>query len=130
MQRARQAKNLHWLGERGVDQLPGYIAGADVLMLPYRLDNPNTPYIGLSLKFFEYMISGKPVIVTPYTRFPADVQDLITIAEGAAAWVEALDTIVTDRDPAAAARREALARRNTYRQRINQQRALLDGTAS
>ena len=76
------------------------------------------------------MISGKPVIVTPYTRFAADVQDLITIAEGAAAWAEALDTTVTDRDPGAAARREALARRNTYRQRINQQRALLDGTAS
>ena len=129
MRRARQAKNLHWLGERRVEQLPGYIAGADVLMLPYRLDDPNTPYIGQSLKFFEYMISGKPVIVTPYTRFAADVQDLITIAEGAAAWAEALDTTVTDRDPGVAARREALARRNTYRQRINQQRALLDGTA-
>ncbi len=68
------------------------------------------------------------MIVTPYTRFGIEVQNLITVAEGGSAWVEALGTAVTNPDAGVAARREALVRRNTYQQRIDQQRALLEGT--
>ena len=127
MARAERIPNMYWLGGRRVEELPGYIAGAQALMLPYRLDDPNARFIGLALKFYEYLISGKPVCATPFTLFETEAPELITVAEGADEWVEALDRAVVETDPDIARRRQALARRNTYRQRLEQQRALLAG---
>ncbi len=125
MDQAQRTPNMHWLGGRPLEQLPGYIDGADVLMLPYRLDDENVPLIGLALKFYEYMISGKPICATPYTCFETDARDLITVAKGPDAWAKALDRCVAERGHDLAGRREALARQNTYAERIEQQRTLL-----
>jgi glycosyltransferase involved in cell wall biosynthesis len=125
MDQAQRTPNMHWLGGRRLEQLPGYIDGADVLMLPYRLDDENVPLIGLALKFYEYMISGKPICATPYTCFETDARDLITVAKGPDAWAKALDRCVAERGHDLAGRREALARQNTYAERIEQQRTLL-----
>jgi glycosyltransferase involved in cell wall biosynthesis len=123
--RAQKIPNMHWLGERRLEQLAGYIDGADVLMLPYRLDDVNASFIGLGVKFYEYMISGKPVCATPYTRFETVASDLITVANGPDAWAEALDRSLAERGRDLADRRESLARQNTYDRRIEQQRLLL-----
>jgi hypothetical protein len=127
MQQATQMPNLHWLGEREIDELVAYIAGAQVLMLPYRLDYSNAPFIGISLKFYEYLISGKPVCATPYTLFEAEAGDLVYVADGSDEWALALDRAVSEADPGSAGRRQALARRNTYHERVELQRALLAG---
>jgi len=123
--RAKEMPNMHWLGGRSVEQLPGYIEGADVLMLPYRLDEETSRASGLPLKFYEYMISGTPVCSTPFTRFETDASGLITVVSGADAWVKALDECIGEPGRSLAERREALARQNTYKQRIQQQRLLL-----
>lgn len=130
MDRAMQVENLHWLGARGIEELVGYIAGAQVLMLPYRTDFLNARFAGLSLKFYEYLISGKPLCATPYTVFETEAGDLIEVADGAEQWVQALDRAVSEADPGLARRRQALARENTYRQRLELQRALLAGRST
>ena len=125
MDRALPTPNLHWLGARDLERLPGYIDGAQVLMLPYRTDSLNARFTGLSLKHYEYLISGKPVCATPFTHFETDAADLIAIADSADTWAESLDRLLQEADPDLARRRESLARRNTYCQRLEQQRALL-----
>lgn len=126
MDKAQREPNMHWLGQRRLEQLPGYIAAADVLLLPYRLDFENASLAGLGVKFYEYMISGRPVCATPYAPFETGASDLITIASGADDWVAALDRCIAERrDDGLAKRRVALARRNTYAQRIEQQRLIL-----
>lgn len=127
LERAQRIPNIHFLGERDVERLPGYVAGAQALMLPYRLDYANAGYIGLSLKFYEYLISGRPVCATPYSYFEEEVDDLIEVAEGAGEWAKTLDRVVSLVDPGLARRREEVARQNTYRQRLELQRALLTG---
>jgi glycosyltransferase involved in cell wall biosynthesis len=125
--------NVHMLGARDVAALPGYIAQADFLMLPYRLDpRPDAPpdmrARGLALKFFEYFISGRPVLVTPYTDFELSERDLLYVEPDAESWAARIDAVLADpeREQGLAERRIALARQNTYAHRVAQQRAILE----
>ena len=59
----RVLPNVHFLGSRPRDALPGYVAGFDVCLLPNRI-NRYTRHM-FPLKFFEYLAAGKPVVMTP-----------------------------------------------------------------
>jgi glycosyltransferase involved in cell wall biosynthesis len=52
--------NIHWLGGRGYEQLPGYCKGFDVCMMPFAL-NEATEYINPT-KSLEYMATAKPIV--------------------------------------------------------------------
>jgi len=54
--------NIHYLGSKSYDELPGYIAGWDVALLPFAR-NASTRYISPT-KTPEYMAAGKPVVST------------------------------------------------------------------
>lgn len=55
--------NIHYLGMKSYDELPAYISGWDIAMLPFA-HNEATRYISPT-KTPEYLASGKPVISTP-----------------------------------------------------------------
>lgn len=57
------AKNLHYLGIKQYADLPSYLAGWDVAMLPFAL-NESTRFISPT-KTPEYLAAGLPVISTP-----------------------------------------------------------------
>lgn len=61
--------NVHVLGPRPADELPGYLGGFDVCLLPSRL-NRYTRHM-FPLKFFEYLSAGKPVVMTPLPSLEA-----------------------------------------------------------
>ena len=52
--------NVHLLGGKPLAQLPGYLKGFDVALIPYKL-NELTLNI-FPLKFFEYLAAGLPVV--------------------------------------------------------------------
>ena len=54
--------NVYFLGPRPREELPGYLAGFDVCLLPNRL-NRYTRHM-FPLKYFEYLSAGKPVVMT------------------------------------------------------------------
>jgi len=58
-----QAVNLHYLGGKDYQELPAYLAGWDVALLPFAL-NPATRFISPT-KTPEYLAAGKPVVSTP-----------------------------------------------------------------
>jgi UDP-galactopyranose mutase len=58
-----QYDNVHYLGGKDYKELPSYIAGWDVAMIPFAL-NESTKYISPT-KTPEYLAAGKPVISTP-----------------------------------------------------------------
>lgn len=83
--------NLHWLGPRRYEELPAYIAGWDVAMLPFAL-NESTRFISPT-KTLEYLAAGKPVVstsvrdvVTPYGR-----DGLAWIADSPVEFEQAID---------------------------------------
>ena len=54
--------NIHYLGPKRYDELPAYIAGWDITMIPFVL-NDTTRFISPT-KTSEYLAAGKPVIST------------------------------------------------------------------
>ncbi len=66
-----QRPNIHWLGQKSYQDLPAYLAGWDVAIMPFAL-NEATRFISPT-KTLEYLAAGKPVVstairdvVTPY----------------------------------------------------------------
>jgi UDP-galactopyranose mutase len=55
--------NVHYLGGKSYDELPSYIAGWDIAMIPFAM-NESTRFISPT-KTPEYLAAGKPVISTP-----------------------------------------------------------------
>lgn len=119
----RGLPNVHFMGERDTDALPGYMEGASVLMLPY-LPTENMKSAGLSLKFFEYLISGKPILTAPYTKMQVP-NNLYYMADGPSAWAAALDRLENGDDVFSRKRRIEAARENSYNARLAAQREIL-----
>jgi UDP-galactopyranose mutase len=58
-----QRPNIHYLGPKTYDQLPAYLAGWDVALMPFAM-NESTQFISPT-KTPEYLAGGKPVVSTP-----------------------------------------------------------------
>jgi glycosyltransferase involved in cell wall biosynthesis len=55
--------NIHYLGSKDYRELPSYVAGWDVALLPFAM-NESTRFISPT-KTPEYLAAGKPVVSTP-----------------------------------------------------------------
>ena len=55
--------NIHYLGGKTYDQLPCYLSGWDVALMPFAM-NESTQFISPT-KTPEYLAGGKPVVTTP-----------------------------------------------------------------
>ena len=55
-------ENIHYLGGKDYDELPDYIAGWDVAMMPFAI-NESTKFISPT-KTPEYLAAGRPVVST------------------------------------------------------------------
>jgi UDP-galactopyranose mutase len=55
--------NIHYLGSKTYDQLPSYLSGWDVALMPFAM-NESTQFISPT-KTPEYLAGGKPVVSTP-----------------------------------------------------------------
>src|SRR5437868_9833599 len=55
--------NIHYLGPKNYDQLPSYLSGWDVALMPFAM-NESTQFISPT-KTPEYLAGGKPVVSTP-----------------------------------------------------------------
>jgi UDP-galactopyranose mutase len=55
-------RNIHFIGMRDYKELPGYLAGWDIAMMPFEL-NEATKYISPT-KTPEFLAAGKPVVST------------------------------------------------------------------
>jgi UDP-galactopyranose mutase len=55
--------NIHYLGGKKYEQLPSYLSGWDVALMPFAM-NESTQFISPT-KTPEYLAGGKPVVSTP-----------------------------------------------------------------
>lgn len=56
-------QNIHYLGQKSYQELPAYLSGWDIALIPFLL-NESTRFISPT-KTPEYMSAGRPVISTP-----------------------------------------------------------------
>lgn len=83
--------NIHYLGPKTYQQLPAYIAGWDVALLPFA-HNEATRFISPT-KTPEYMAAGKPVVSTSICDVvkPYGQRGLVRIADDVTAFVAACE---------------------------------------
>ncbi len=83
--------NIHYLGMKAYKELPAYLAGWDVALLPFAL-NESTRFISPT-KTPEYLAGGKPVVSTPITDVvrPYGERGLIRVAATPAEFVSAIE---------------------------------------
>jgi UDP-galactopyranose mutase len=83
--------NIHYLGGKDYNQLPNYLAGWDVALLPFAI-NESTRFISPT-KTPEYLAAGKPVVSTPIHDVvrPYGETKLVRIAQTGAEFVEAIE---------------------------------------
>lgn len=84
-------ENIHYLGGKKYDELPSYLAGWDVAIMPFAL-NESTRFISPT-KTPEYLAAGKPVVSTPIRDVvrPYGENGLTYIAGNAEEFVAAID---------------------------------------
>jgi len=84
-----QLDNIHYTGARNYGQLPAYLSGWDVAMIPFLL-NDSTKYISPT-KTPEYLAAGVPVISSSIVDVvnPYGVNNLVHIADDADAFIKA-----------------------------------------
>ena len=71
--------NVHYMGQRTYDQLPQFLAGWDVCLLPFAM-NDSTKFISPT-KVLEYMAAELPCVSTPITDVKVPYGDIVEIAE-------------------------------------------------
>ena len=106
--------NVLRLDEVSYEELPRYCADFHVAVIPFlvnELTGATDP-----VKLYEYFAAGKPVVATPMPElYP--FQGLLTVAERAGGFVEAIDRYL--RSPGEVATRQAVAREASWSGRVD-----------
>jgi UDP-galactopyranose mutase len=89
--------NIHYLGGKNYEELPRYLAGWDIAILPFAR-NEATRYISPT-KTPEYLSAGCRVISTSIRDVvhPYGVKNLVAIADDAEAFIIRAESILADR---------------------------------
>ncbi|HJR15393.1 MAG TPA: glycosyltransferase [Gemmatimonadales bacterium] len=103
--------NVHYFGQRSYEELPRYLAGWDVCLLPFAR-NDATKFISPT-KTLEYMAAELPIVSTPITDVAEPYGDIVylggTPEEFLAACESAMSSSAEERARRAAQMRQVLA---------------------
>ena len=85
-------ENIHYLGQKSYQELPGYLSGWDMALIPFQL-NESTRFISPT-KTPEYLAAGIPVISTPIRDVvkPYGIKKLVHIASSCDEFIEAIES--------------------------------------
>ncbi len=85
--------NLHYFGQRTYEQLPSYLRGWDVCLLPFAR-NDATRFISPT-KTLEYMAAAKMIVSTPITDVAEPYGEIVYLGATPAAFIAACERALT-----------------------------------
>ncbi|UUY05546.1 glycosyltransferase [Svornostia abyssi] len=106
--------NVHLLGARRYEELPAVLRGADVTLIPYRASELTASIF--PMKVYEYLAAGRPVVATPLPALEG--VDAISVADGADAFVSAVERELAQDTPERRLARSAAAAANSWDARL------------
>jgi uncharacterized SAM-binding protein YcdF (DUF218 family)/glycosyltransferase involved in cell wall biosynthesis len=125
--RLKALPNVHFFGQRPHGDLPRYVRGFDVGLVPYRI----TEYTAnvYPTKLNEYLVMGIPVVATDLNeirRFNKEHGDIVRIA-GTEAYAGVVRAAIGEvAKPGEVARRMAVAESNSWERRLEQMSSLIE----
>jgi glycosyltransferase involved in cell wall biosynthesis len=87
-------QNIHYLGMKDYAQLPAYLKGFSIAMMPFAL-NDATKYISPT-KTLEYMAAARPIISTAIKDVVRDYKNCVKIVATPEEFAAAIDTILSE----------------------------------
>src|SRR3982751_3324835 len=81
--------NIHYMGQRSYQELPAFLAGWDVCLLPFAI-NEATRFISPT-KILEYMAAERPCVSTPVTDVAQPYGRIVYLGESPGAFVRACE---------------------------------------
>jgi glycosyltransferase involved in cell wall biosynthesis len=110
----RERRNVHLLGQRPYAELPAFVKGFDVALIPYRI-NAFTRF-SFPIKFFELLGSGRPVVISALPALGA-YHGAVRVADDAHGFVAACSAAAAAPEAGREAR-VALAQRHSWPVRV------------
>lgn len=104
--------NLHFLGGRDYEQLPAYVKGLDVCLMPFAM-NEATEFINPT-KALEYMATARPIVSSAVEDVVLQFSDVVSIARSHTEFIAMCERAVHEPDPGQIARGVNLAKRNSW----------------
>jgi UDP-galactopyranose mutase len=83
-------ENIHYFGQRTYQQLPSYLTGWDICLLPFAR-NDATRFISPT-KTLEYMAAQLPIVSTPITDVAEPYGDIVYLGDTPAEFVAACES--------------------------------------
>jgi len=122
-----QRPNIHVLGPKSYDELPAYLAGWGVALLPFA-HNDSTRFISPT-KTLEYLAGGKPVVSTSIRDVvsPYGEQGLVRIADTADAFIAAIREALEEPREARLPRIDAFLAHTSWDATWESMRSLVEG---
>jgi uncharacterized SAM-binding protein YcdF (DUF218 family)/glycosyltransferase involved in cell wall biosynthesis len=123
----KKARNIFFAGKMQHADLPYYVAEFDVCLIPYiKNDYTSTVY---PTKLNEYLAMGKPVVsvdLIEIKRFNERYKGIIYTAASYEEFSKAVDRALEEDSDALRARRRAVARGNSWENRIEEMSNLIE----
>jgi uncharacterized SAM-binding protein YcdF (DUF218 family)/glycosyltransferase involved in cell wall biosynthesis len=119
--------NVHLLGARSHAELPSYIKGFNVGIIPYALDDYTASVYPTKLN--EYLAMGIPVVATPLPEvmmFNERHDRVIAVADGPEQFVARIRVAVEEHDVRRVQERIAVARENSWEARLDGMSRIID----
>jgi glycosyltransferase involved in cell wall biosynthesis len=107
--------NVHYLGAKAVEDVPLYIRGCDVCILPQRADQAVVD--SDQIKLYEYLACGRPIVSTDLPSVER-FSPLVRIARNADEFVAQVRASLTEH-PGRAELRTREARQHSWRTRVD-----------
>lgn len=94
-----RAANIHYLGQKSYQDLPSYLSGWNVAIMPFAL-NEATRFISPT-KTLEYLAGGKPTVSTPVADVmtPYGERGFVRVAPDVDSFVRAIEGALSDGQP-------------------------------
>lgn len=110
----QDVENIHLLGEKPYQEIPGYLSHFDVGIIPFKqtpLTHATNP-----VKMYEYLSAGKPIVATRLDEI-SHYDDYVRLAETRDEWEAAiLDSLAEEKTPELLQKRFEFAKANTWEQ--------------
>jgi glycosyltransferase involved in cell wall biosynthesis len=108
--------SVAWLGHRGIEEAPAYVAAFDAGLIPYKRNGFNDG--SNPVKFYEYLAAGLPIVSAALPSL-VGFRDLATFTDDPATFAAASDRAANLAvDPGATQRRQSVAREHSYERLI------------
>lgn len=124
MSRLQALPNVYFLGRQKLDDVPAFVKGMDVCLIPYVL-NDYTNHI-FPLKLYEYMAAGKPIVASAMYEMLAYEGEEMALGRSPEDFLAKVDAAIAEDSPARIAGRQAAAAHQSWDDRLDEVSAILE----